>query len=62
MFQHLNKKVGDDCIFVFTYDENDDCWEKFDRSEHVIKGKMVHVTRYKDGKVVERSKYRCKFL
>ena len=49
-------------MFVFTYDENDDCWEKFDRSEHVIKGEMVHVTRYKDGKVVERSKYRCKFL
>lgn len=49
-------------MFVFTYDENDECWEKFDRSEHVVKGNMVYVTRYKDGEIVEKSKYRSKFL
>lgn len=47
-------------LFIFTYDENDECWEKYDRSEHLISNGKDHITRYKNGEIVEQETRRIK--
>ena len=47
-------------MFIFTYDENDECYEEFDRSEHLIENGKDHITRYKNGKIVEKKVRRVK--
>lgn len=41
--------------FIFTYDETDESYEKFDRSEHIIYNGLDHITRYKNGRIVEQT-------
>ena len=47
-------------MFIFTYDEHDECYEEFDRSEHLIENGKDHITRYKNGKIVEKKVRRVK--
>ena len=45
-------------MFVFTYDEDDECYNEFDRSEHMVRNGYDHIKRYKDGKIVEEKRRR----